>query len=138
MVVWRGEAPARDSSRDIRVLTPAYAGLIREHYSHVEYLAPGELEAALASGAFLGGFDQGRLVGFVGEHAEGAMGVLEVLEDHRRQGGGSALAAAKVARTLELGQTPWAEVWPDNTASLALEKRMGFEVYPASQFWVVA
>ncbi len=138
VVVWRGEAPAGDSSRDIRVLTPAYAGLIREHYSHVEYLAPGELEAALASGAFLGGFDQGRLVGFVGEHAEGAMGVLEVLEDHRRQGWGSALAAAKVARTLELGQTPWAEVWPDNTASLALEKRMGFEVFPASQFWVVA
>ena len=75
---------------------------------------------------------------FVGEHAEGAMGALEVAEDHRRQGWGTALAAAKVARHLAAGQTPWAEVWPDNEASLALERAMGFEVRPADEFWVVA
>ena len=138
VVVWRGEAPARDGARDIRVLTPAYADLIRERYDHAEYFSAGELEAHLEAGAFLGGFEQGRLVGFVGEHAEGCMGALQVQEDHRRQGWGTALTAAKVARTLEAGGTPWAEVWPENEASLALERSMGFGIGPADRFWVVA
>lgn len=138
VVVWEGEAPETRGPRDIRVLTPAYAELIRERYDHAEYFSPGELEAHLEAGAFLGGFEQGRLVGFVGEHAEGCMGALQVQEDFRRQGWGTALAAAKVARTLADGHTPWAEVWPDNEASLALERKMGFEVRPAERFWVVA
>lgn len=138
VVVWRGGAPDLDRSRDIRVLTTAYAGQILERYSHAEYLAPGELDEALAAGRFLGAFEEGRLVGFVGEHAEGAMGALEVFEGHRRKGWGTALVAAKVARTLELDQTPWGEVWPDNAASLALEKRMGFAIEPSNEFWVVA
>ena len=138
VVTWPGDTPDLDASLDIRVLTSAYEGTIRENYSHAEYLAPGELEEALEVGKFLGAFSQGRLVGFVGEHAEGAMGALEVLEGHRREGWGTALVAAKVARTLELGQTPWGEVWPDNAASLALEKRMGFAIGPSNEFWVVA
>lgn len=138
VVVWTGDAPRVRGQRDIRVLTPAYADLIRERYDHAEYFTPGELEDLLEAGAFLGGFEQGRLVGFVGEHAEGCMGALQVSVDHRREGWGTALAAAKVARTLEEGNVPWAEVWPDNEASLALERAMGFEVRPAENFWVVA
>ncbi|MBM6775314.1 GNAT family N-acetyltransferase [Olsenella profusa] len=128
----------RGSARDLRTLTPAYEGAIRTNYSHAEYLAPGQLEAALVEGAFLGGFEQGRLVGFVGENPEGALGALEVLEDHRRAGWGAALVAAQVARELGRGWRPWAEVWPDNKASLALLRSTGFEVRPAERFWVVA
>ncbi len=140
VVAWPEGAPvpAGDPARDLRVLTPAYAGAIRENYSHAEYLAPGQLEAALEEGSFLGGFERGRLVGFVGEHPEGAMGALEVFEGYRRAGWGTALAVAQVARQLERGWSPWAEVWPDNEASLALERAMGFEVRPAERFWVVA
>lgn len=138
VVVWQGAAPVRDGSRDIRVLTSAYADLIRRNYDHAEYFSPGELEALLDAGTFLGGFERGRLVGFVGEHAEGCMGALQVLEDHRREGWGTALVRAQVARLLEAGRTPWAEVWPENAASLALEEKLGFEVRPAERFWVVA
>ena len=137
-VVWRGGAPKARAGLDIRALTPAYAGVVRERYSHPEYLAPGELEAALARGAFLGGFEDGRIVGFVGEHADGSMGMLEVFEGHRREGWGTALTAAKVSAQLAQGMTPWAAVWPDNGASLALERRMGFEVRPADQLWFVS
>ena len=66
------------------------------------------------------------------------MGALEVFEGHRRTGWGTALAGAQVARQLGMGWRPWAEVWPDNKASLALERAMGFEVRPAERFWVVA
>ena len=138
VVVWRGGEPPTDPSRDIRVLTPAYAGVVRERYAHPEYLAPGELEAALEAGKFLGGFEAGRIVGFVGEHEEGSMGMLEVFEGHRREGWGTALAAAKVAAHLAAGELPWAEVWPENDASLALERAMGFEVRPADALWFVS
>ena len=139
LVVWRSqEPPESDAARDLRTLTPAYAGAVLERYSHPEYLRPGELEALLAAGRVIGGFEDGRLVGFVGEHPHGAMGMLEVVEGARRRGWGRALAAAKVRQLLGEGRLPWAEVWPDNRASLALERAMGFEVRPADEFWVVA
>ena len=143
LVVWRQGRPERglpEQGRpaDLRVLTPAYAGVVREHYSHPEYLAPGQLEEALAAGRLIGAFEHGRLVGFVGEHPEGSMGMLEVFEGHRRQGWGTALVREKLARELDEGHTPWAEVWPGNEASLALERSMGFTVLAADRMWFVS
>ena len=86
----------------------------------------------------IGGFEEGRLVGFVGEHPHGAMGMLEVLPEARRRGWGSALAAAKVRQLLGEGRLPWAEVWPDNDASLALELSMGFDILERGQLWYVS
>lgn len=139
LVVWRRrEPPEPDDARDLRTLTPAYAGAILERYSHPEYLRPGELEALLAAGRVIGGFEDGRLVGFVGEHPHGAMGMLEVVEGSRRRGWGRALAAAKVRQLLGEGRLPWAEVWPENRASLALERAMGFEVLEGGRLWYVS
>ena len=50
----------------------------------------------------------------------------------------AALPAAGVTRALEAGNVPWAAVWPDNEASLALEHAMGFEVAPADGLWYVS
>ena len=33
---------------------------------------------------------------------------------------------------------PWAEVWPENRASLALERAMGFEVLEGGRLWYVS
>lgn len=139
LVVWKGdELPAPDPSCDVRPLTAAYAGAVRERYSHPEYLAPGELEALLAEGRVLGGFEQGRLVGFVGEHPQGSMGMLEVFEEARGRGWGRTLAQAKMRQAVLAGRVPWAEVWPGNEASLALVTSLGFEVLPAEGMWFVS
>lgn len=134
---WSGPVPPVDRGLDIRTLGPAYVDLVRERYSHPEYLRPGELEAALEEGLVIGGFVDGRLVGFVGESAEGTLSMLEVLESHRREGWGRALVSAKLQQQCAAGQQPWAEVWPENAASLALCRSMGFEVAPANRYWVV-
>lgn len=138
LIVWRAGSPEPGAARDLRVLTPAYAGAVLERYSHPEYLRPGALEALLAGGRVIGGFEDGRLVGFVGEHPHGAMGLLEVVLEARRRGWGRALAAAKVRQLLDEGRLPWAEVWPDNDASLALARAMGFEVREGERLWYVS
>lgn len=131
-------ADALVAARDIRPLAPACADTVRGHCSHAEYLAPGELEAMLAAGRVLGGFEDGQLVGFVGEHAAGSMGMLEIFEGHRRAGWGTALLRAKVAQHRAEGGVAWAEIWPRNRASLALVAAEGFEVRPADQLWFVS
>lgn len=129
--------PEGDPGRDIRTLTPAYADVIRQNYSHPEYLAPGELEVLLAEGLVLGGFEQGRLVGFVGEHPQGSMGMLEVFEEARGRGWGRALALAKMRQVHRRANVPWAEILSENEASLALVTSLGFEVRPADEMWFV-
>lgn len=119
-----------DPSLDIRTLTPAYAELVASHYSHPEYLAPGELEDILARGLVLGGFEAGRLCAFIGEHPEGAIGMLEVFPELRRRGWATALESAKINEQLDRGLVPWGEVWPDNQASIALQEKLGLTVYP--------
>lgn len=138
LAVWdEPGTPSPDPSRDIRPLTPAYADAVRQSYSHPEFLAPGELEVLLAAGRVLGGFERGRLVGFVGEHPQGAMGMLEVLEEARGRGWGRALALAKMRQIRCEAKVPWAEILPESEASLALVTSLGFEVRPAEEMWFV-
>ena len=86
----------------------------------------------------LGGFEDGRLCAFVGEHVEGSIGLLEVFEGSRRRGWGQALLAAKVAQQLDEGVVPWAEVWPENKASRSLMEKAGFFCAPADGMWFIS
>ena len=132
------EAPAVPAGLDIRVLNAAYEGPVLEHYSHPEYLEPGELPAALDAGRVLGGFEGGRLCGFIGEHADGSMGLLEVFPEACGRGWGAALLAAKVSQQLAEGLVPWAEVWPDNEASCALMAKVGLTDAPKDSMWFIS
>lgn len=126
-------APKLETARDIRVLDESYLDAVRAGYSHPEFFDDEELRARLAVGCMLGAFEEDELVGFVGGHAEGSIGMLEVFEGHRRQGWGRALMTAKIAEALERGQVPWTEVFEDNAASVKLQRRLGMTVTPAKE-----
>ena len=131
LVVYEGsEAPEDAFVRDIRVLNPSYLEAVLKHYSHPEYLGKGELEQMLREGRMLGGFEDNRLVGYIGTHSDGAMGLLEVFLGHRRKGWARALEAALINRQLEEGFTPWGEVWPSNVASIRLQESLGLTICP--------
>ena len=98
------------------------------HYSHPQYVTPDLLLAALSRGDFFGAFEDGELVGFIGEHPEGAIGLLEVFEGHRGKGWGRALEATKINQALDRGQTPWVEVFAENEASLALQRKLNMTI----------
>lgn len=132
--VYRRKAHLRVAkTKDIRVLDESYADTVLEHYSHPQYVNPDLLLAALGRGDFLGAFESDELVGFIGEHPEGAIGLLEVFEGYQGKGWGRALEASKINQSLDRGQTPWLEVFAGNEASLALQRKLGLTVSSADE-----
>lgn len=129
--------PKALQGRDVRPLDPSWLRTVRERYSHPSYVTDVELLGLLRDGKVLGGFEDGELVGFVGEQDSGAMGMLEVLPEHQGDGWGAVLEAAKIADVLSRGQVPWAEVWAGNKASLAIQRRLHLKVLPSNEVcWV--
>lgn len=113
--------PLRDTIK-IERLGPEHAAFLGAHYA----LLPAEdIERHLADGWVWGGYnEQGELVGFIGEHDEGSLGMLEVLPEHRRRGYAHDLEAALVNRMLEAGRVPFGQVAVDNEASKALQETL--------------
>ena len=74
------------------------------------------------------GYDHGRLIGFVGEHLEGSMGLLYVFHKFRRKGYGAALEKSMIAKTLEEGYIPFGQVEKNNHASMQLQKKIGMPI----------
>jgi ribosomal protein S18 acetylase RimI-like enzyme len=123
-------APSPDvpwpSDRDIRPLDASYLDVVMDAYEWSGDYSRRAMRSFLEDGLILGGFESdGELAGFVGEHPEGAIGMLEVLPGHRRRGWGAALEQAKAADQRRRGLNPWGQVFPENDASLALQRSLG-------------
>ena len=107
----------------VRPLTLEDMDFVLENYHN-----PGAYEShirqRIAEG-MLGGLVDGELAGFAGIHQEGALGMLEVLPQFRRRGLAEVLEAAIIARQLERGRFPYCHVRRGNTASEALQRKLG-------------
>ena len=93
------------------------------------------MEGAVARG-MLGAFVEGEPAGFVGFHAEGTIGMLEVLPPYRRRGVGEALLRGAVRLALERGQYAFGQVFTDNAPSLALQRKVGLAVSEEILYWL--
>ncbi|MGO5267269.1 GDSL-type esterase/lipase family protein [Parafannyhessea umbonata] len=134
LAIYRKKArPRVDAAHPVRPLGPQDLSAVRQRMTHPEYQTDAQTLALLGEGNVLGAFAGGELVGFVGEQTEGSMGMLEVFEDFRRHGWALALESAKICQVLDRGQTPWCEVWPDNVASVRLQRKLGLTVLPATE-----
>lgn len=135
LVVYEGAGRlkvSRKKAAAIRPLDVSFAETVYANYDFPQFVGPEEVRRRLEAGTILGGFEGDELVGFVGEHQEGSIGMLEVLPGHRGKGWGEALAATKANEMLGRGFTPWTEVYPYNKASLKMHEKLGFAVYPAT------
>ena len=110
---------------DIQPLTLTHLGWVHRHNNHLdsEYL-----KERLKCGAIYGGYLDGELCGSVGIHAEGAMGILKVLKQFRKQGFASELVGNMVNILLGRGDVPFSQIEHDNEASIGLHKKLGFEI----------
>ena len=138
LAVYEGtEALPVESDLKIRPLDHSWAGVINRTYSFPGGLDGAELARILGEGIMLGGFDEDdQLVGYIGEWAEGAMGLLEVLPHARRRGYGSALEATKANQHLARGWTPFCQVMEGNDASMRLQRALGFTIAEQRQCYI--
>lgn len=108
--------------------------MVLEHY---HTLSDGAyIEKLLLAGAMVGAYVAQTPVGFAGIHPEGSIGLLEVFPEHRRKGYGSALVCYLANTMLEKGRTPFAQIVWKNSRSLALQKKLGFELSRDRVYWV--
>ena len=99
---------------------------IQEHYhlsTNTEYLkwriSENELHGAVSPG--------GNIMGFIGSHSDGSIGMLEVLPEYRRRGIGTALEYYQMNRHMERGWTPYGQVFLDNPESHSLQGKVGMD-----------
>ncbi len=119
-VLFLGEAPALSNIEglEIKKLTIDELDFVCAHYKM--HLDQGYMAARLLGGHVYGAYYNGALAGFAGRHSDGSMGMLEVLPEYRRHGIGSALGCYLINLVKSLGQIPYAHIFPDNEASLAM------------------
>ncbi|MCI1966166.1 MAG: GNAT family N-acetyltransferase [Oscillospiraceae bacterium] len=127
--------PGTDRPAEIRRMDESFLPFVKEHYRTIpeeEYLRD-----RLRSGTVFGAFVKGEPAGFIGVHAEGAMGMLEVLPRFRRRGIARMLESHLINHLLKDGAFPYAQIKGGNEASEALHRALGFCFSKDSVSWLM-
>ncbi|MGN0906481.1 MAG: GNAT family N-acetyltransferase, partial [Bullifex sp.] len=109
-------------AQDIRVLDASYAPVMDEHYhlfSDIDYI-----KDRLECGVVRGIFRDGVLAGFMAEHSEGAMGMLEIFPEFQRQGFAYDLEGAYINEQRRKHRM-YCNVVDGNEASERLQRKLG-------------
>lgn len=118
----------------IKKLDLSYFDIIRDCYtlSSDDYIYK-----RLASGFVYGIFDKENiLMGFIGEHFEGAMGMLEVFPEYRGNGIATILESYKINEILISGRVPYCNVAYDNEKSMRLQNKLGLKRISLDTWWI--
>lgn len=126
-------APEQGGALTIRPARENEIPTVLQYYS---MLSGEELRQVVLRGNLFLGCRDGELVGFVGEHLEGSMGLLEVLPGYRRCGYGEELERYMIARQLGRGRIPYCQIVEGNAASLALQKKLGLNFSEGFVYWL--
>ena len=97
---------------------------------------PQYLGERLQAGVMYGAFSDGDLIGFIGLHRGGSLGMLYVEEAYRRQGIGQSLEAYAANRLLEQGFTPFVHIKEEDEVSLRLQEKLGFYQAKDTFWWI--
>lgn len=95
-----------------------------------------QLRQAVNAGRILMGEKDGELIGFIGTHPEGSMGLLVILPQYRRKGYGEQLERLQIGKLMQQGIIPTCQVSVDNEASLRLQERIGLRRSQLLQYWI--
>ncbi len=132
-LLYTQRVPLPVKHKDIRKLTSAHLDYVSGHY---DYDGRDYVEARIREGVMYGAFVEDRLVGFIGMHNEGSLGLLYVEEAYRRQGIAVSLEAYAINRILEKGWTPYGHVIVGNQVSFALQEKLGLYRSDRSVWWL--
>lgn len=119
---------------EIRRLDESFLPFVSTHYSRAENES--YLRERLKSGTMYGAFWERIPVGFIGMHAEGSVGMLEVLPEYRRRGIAGVLVTYLANRILKRGWVPFGQIIVGNTASVHLNRKLGFTISQETVCWL--
>ncbi len=118
---------------ELRELTPDNTEFVIKNYDHLsdeKYIIE-RIEAGMI-GAFCGD----EIAGFIGTHAEGTIGMLQVVPEFRRRGIAYTLEAAMINRMLEKNWVPHAHIVTTNSASVRLQEKVGMVFSGETVTWM--
>ena len=125
--------PVPEPTADIRPLGEEYAELVNANYEHAELEY---IKGRIETGNLFGVFVDDKLAGFIGEHEEGSMGMLEVLPEYRRRGLGSQLDYFNIRREREMGHIPFGQILVSNALSVKMHGDMGAVITDKISGWL--
>ena len=121
-----------DSHLTIRPIEEADIELVLTYYKHAD---EAYIRERVHSQTMIGIEIDGSLAAFMGRHSEGTMGLLEVLPQYRRRHLGQELEKAYINRLLAQNLVPFCHVESENTASLALQRKLGLVFADQRIYW---
>lgn len=122
------------SDMNIQPLTKQDVNFVCEYYSFQELCDPLYIEERIEAG-MLGAYQNSGLVGFIGTHDSGSMGLLEVLPKARRQGIGLQLLNACIRMQFAHQVLPYAEIFSHNAASRKLCQKANMKQAKQECYW---
>jgi ribosomal protein S18 acetylase RimI-like enzyme len=125
--------PVLNGSIQIREATPKDIWMFAEHY---QFFDEEEISYLIQHGELFVGEQDGKTVGFVGQHLEGSMGLLEIFPEFQGKDYGTELEKHMIIRMLEKGQIPFCQVDVNNFKSLKLQKKLGLSISKEHMYWV--
>ena len=96
--------------------------------AHYDIEDEAEARAHIEKGELFAAEYEGKLAGFMGLHADGSMGLLEVFPEYRKLGIGRAIEKFFINFCLDRGWVPYGQVFCDNEASFSLQTNLGMSV----------
>lgn len=137
--VWTKRSPVKIPTSEIQVreLTKEDLDIVVNNYSNIDLVGQEYIKERIESGNMLGAFIDEKLCGFIGNHEEGSIGLLEVLKEYRGKGIATILQAEATNRALKEGRIPYGEVIAGNEKSFRLQKKLGFEICKDKIYWIM-
>ncbi len=127
--------PKLNQNIEIKLLTDKDKNIVRQNYKSMDedfdytsYLIDNK--------QMWGAFNDNTLMGFIGIHSEGSMGLLEVLEEYRNKGVAQALQNYLIDYMIKKDWIPFGQVFTVNEKSLNLQEKLGLTKSDCIVYWL--
>ncbi|MCQ2770854.1 MAG: GNAT family N-acetyltransferase, partial [Clostridia bacterium] len=77
---------------------------------------------------FFGAYFDNKIVGYMGIHSDGSMGMLHIFDEYRGLGYAMELQKFMINHQLSKGEYAYGQVFIDNIASMSLQRKLGMKV----------
>ena len=104
--------------------------------NNYDKLSKDDLKKIIKLNNLFGGYLNNKLVGFIGIHFEGSIGLLRIFKEYQGLGYAKELEGYMINYQLERKKTPFCQIEVDNYKSLNLQKSLGYTKSNDKIYWL--